>query len=126
MQHRQTIQYIQPHKHGKLSQIELSVIDEATTIPLPVVKPLLGSYLVSLSSTINSYEGNDWSLSLKLPQQLEEQSQMPTKTPIQYPFQVSSKVKSCNKICFKNSPHQGGESLFIPISFIPVTYYVSI
>ena len=51
---------------------------------------------------------------------------MPTKTPIQYPFQVSSKVKSCNKICFKNSPHQGGESLFIPISFIPVTYYVSI
>ena len=41
IQLRQTIQYIQPHEHEKLSQVELSVVDEATTIPLPVVKSLL-------------------------------------------------------------------------------------
>ncbi|CAL5368156.1 unnamed protein product [Camellia sinensis] len=63
-QHRQTIQeYIQPHEHEKLSQVELLVVDEAAAIPLPVVKSLLGPYLVFLSST-----------------QLEEQSQMSTKS----------------------------------------------
>ncbi|KAF2284264.1 hypothetical protein GH714_020135 [Hevea brasiliensis] len=43
-QHRQTIQYIQPHEHEKLSQVELLVVDEAAAIPLPVVKSL-GSIL---------------------------------------------------------------------------------
>jgi N-acetyltransferase 10 len=33
------------------------VIDEAAAIPLPVVKDLLGPYLVFMSSTINGYEG---------------------------------------------------------------------
>uniref|UniRef100_A0A2P2M6G6 RNA cytidine acetyltransferase n=6 Tax=Rhizophora mucronata TaxID=61149 RepID=A0A2P2M6G6_RHIMU len=77
--HRQTIQYIQPHEHEKLSQAELLVIDEAAAIPLPVVKSLLGTYLVFLSSTVNGYEGTGRSLSLKLLQQLEERSQMPGK-----------------------------------------------
>jgi hypothetical protein len=31
------------------------VVDEAAAIPLPVVKSLLGPYLVFLSSTINGY-----------------------------------------------------------------------
>ncbi|XP_047316281.1 RNA cytidine acetyltransferase 1-like [Impatiens glandulifera] len=78
-QHRQTIQYIQPHEHAKLSQVELLVVDEAAAIPLPVVKSLLGPYLVFLSSTVNGYEGTGRSLSLKLLHQLEEQSQMSNK-----------------------------------------------
>ncbi|CAA6672821.1 unnamed protein product [Spirodela intermedia] len=73
-QHRQTIQYIQPRDHGKLSQVELLVIDEAAAIPLPIVKSMLGPYLVFLSSTVNGYEGTGRSLSLKLLTQLEEQS----------------------------------------------------
>ncbi|KAL6568995.1 hypothetical protein OROGR_000720 [Orobanche gracilis] len=71
-QHRQTIQYIQPHEHQKLSQVELLVIDEAAAIPLPIVKSILGPYLVFLSSTVNGYEGTGRSLSLKLLKQLEE------------------------------------------------------
>lgn len=78
-QHRQTIQYIQPQDHEKLSQVELLVVDEAAAIPLPVVKSLLGPYLVFLSSTVNGYEGTGRSLSLKLLQQLEEQSQLSAK-----------------------------------------------
>ncbi|KAL3613465.1 hypothetical protein CASFOL_042728 [Castilleja foliolosa] len=74
-QHRQTIQYIQPYDHDKLSQVELLVVDEAAAIPLPVVKSMLGPYLVFLSSTVNGYEGTGRSLSLKLLQQLEEQNQ---------------------------------------------------
>ncbi|KAL1567967.1 RNA cytidine acetyltransferase 1-like [Salvia divinorum] len=78
-QHRQTIQYIQPHEHEKLSQVELLVIDEAAAIPLPIVKSLLGPYLVFLSSTVNGYEGTGRSLSLKLLQQLEEQDRISSK-----------------------------------------------
>ncbi|KAH9192789.1 hypothetical protein AeNC1_005236 [Aphanomyces euteiches] len=72
-EHRQTIQYIQPNHHEKLSQAELLAIDEAAAIPLPVVKNLLGPYLVFMSSTINGYEGTGRSLSLKLIQKLREQ-----------------------------------------------------
>ncbi|KAG2483803.1 hypothetical protein HYH03_017326 [Edaphochlamys debaryana] len=71
--HRQTVQYIQPQHHAKLAQAELLVIDEAAAIPLPVVKQLLGPYLVFLCSTVNGYEGTGRSLSLKLIQQLREQ-----------------------------------------------------
>lgn len=53
---------------------ELVVIDEAAAIPLPIVKSLLGPYLVFMSSTINGYEGTGRSLSLKLLQQLRQQS----------------------------------------------------
>ncbi|KAI3920749.1 hypothetical protein MKW98_005575 [Papaver atlanticum] len=73
--HRQTIQYIQPHEHEKLSQVELLVIDEAAAIPLPIVKSLFGPYLIFLSSTVTGYEGTGRSLFLKLLRQLEEQSQ---------------------------------------------------
>jgi N-acetyltransferase 10 len=57
-----------------LGQAELVVIDEAAAIPLPLVKKLLGPYLVFMASTINGYEGTGRSLSLKLIQQLREQS----------------------------------------------------
>ena len=73
-QHRQTIQYIQPQDAYTLGQAELVVIDEAAAIPLPLVKQLMGPYLVFMASTINGYEGTGRSLSLKLIQQLREQS----------------------------------------------------
>ncbi|KAJ3039667.1 N-acetyltransferase 10 [Rhizophlyctis rosea] len=73
-EHRQTIQWIQPTDHHVLAQAELVVIDEAAAIPLPVVKSLLGPYLVFMASTINGYEGTGRSLSLKLLQQLRERS----------------------------------------------------
>jgi len=71
--HRQTVQYILPSEHHRLAQAELVAIDEAAAIPLPIVKSLMGSYLVFLSSTINGYEGTGRSLSLKLLQQLRTQ-----------------------------------------------------
>ncbi|KAF8424648.1 N-acetyltransferase [Tirmania nivea] len=73
-QHRQTIQYIQPQDAHVLGQAELVVVDEAAAIPLPLVRKLLGPYLVFMASTINGYEGTGRSLSLKLIQQLREQS----------------------------------------------------
>ncbi|KAH0826252.1 GNAT acetyltransferase 2-domain-containing protein [Lanmaoa asiatica] len=87
-QHRQTIQvglsahqccltltfpqYIQPEDAHVLGQAELVIIDEAAAIPLPLVRNLLGPYLVFMASTINGYEGTGRSLSLKLIQQLRE------------------------------------------------------
>ncbi|XP_033646077.1 RNA cytidine acetyltransferase-like [Asterias rubens] len=73
-EHRQTIQYIHPGDAAKLGQAELLVIDEAAAIPLPLVKELLGPYLVFMSSTVNGYEGTGRSLSLKLIQQLRQQN----------------------------------------------------
>uniref|UniRef100_A0A8C2D5E1 RNA cytidine acetyltransferase n=1 Tax=Cyprinus carpio TaxID=7962 RepID=A0A8C2D5E1_CYPCA len=73
-EHRQTIQYIHPADAVKLGQAELLVVDEAAAIPLPLVKKLLGPYLVFMASTINGYEGTGRSLSLKLIQQLRQQS----------------------------------------------------
>lgn len=55
-------------------QAELLVIDEAAAIPLPLVKALLGPYLVFMASTVNGYEGTGRSLSLKLFAQLRKQS----------------------------------------------------
>ncbi|KAJ2723181.1 N-acetyltransferase 10 [Coemansia sp. Benny D115] len=72
--HRQTIQYIQPQDAFTLAQAELVVIDEAAAIPLPLVRKLMGPYVVFMASTINGYEGTGRSLSLKLLQQLREQS----------------------------------------------------
>ncbi|GAP88086.1 putative tRNA cytidine acetyltransferase [Rosellinia necatrix] len=74
--HRQTIQYIRPEDAHVLGQCELLVIDEAAAIPLPVVKKLIGSYLVFMASTVNGYEGTGRSLSLKLIKQLREQSRL--------------------------------------------------
>lgn len=78
-QHRQTIQYIQPQDAHVLGQAELVVIDEAAAIPLPLVRKLMGPYLVFMASTINGYEGTGRSLSLKLIQQLRDQSRSGTK-----------------------------------------------
>lgn len=72
--HRQTIQYIAPNDYHVLGQAELVIIDEAAAIPLPIVKNLLGPYLVFMASTINGYEGTGRSLSLKLIQQLRDLS----------------------------------------------------
>ena len=57
-----------------MGQAELVVIDEAAAIPLPLVRSMLGPYLVFLCSTINGYEGTGRSLSLKLIKQIREQS----------------------------------------------------
>jgi N-acetyltransferase 10 len=78
--HRQTIQYIRPQDAHVLGQAELLVIDEAAAIPLPLVRKLMGPYLVFMASTINGYEGTGRSLSLKLIKQLREQSRGTTKT----------------------------------------------
>jgi len=52
------------------------VIDEAAAIPLPMVKKMIGSWPLFISSTIHGYEGTGRSLSLKLIQQLKENSTM--------------------------------------------------
>ncbi|KAI5954509.1 NAT10 [Candida jiufengensis] len=74
-EHRQTIQYISPNDNHVLGQAELLIIDEAAAIPLPIVKKLMGPYLIFMASTINGYEGTGRSLSLKLIQQLRTQQQ---------------------------------------------------
>jgi len=73
-EHRQTIQYIEPHDSAKLAQAELVVVDEAAAIPLPLVRSLIGPYLVFMSSTIDGYEGTGRSLSVKLINQLRVSS----------------------------------------------------
>ncbi|KAK9470259.1 GNAT acetyltransferase 2-domain-containing protein [Dipodascopsis tothii] len=77
--HRQSIQYIQPGDAHVLGQAELVIIDEAAAIPLPLVRKLIGPYLVFMASTINGYEGTGRALSLKLIQQLREQSRLAKK-----------------------------------------------
>ena len=47
------VQYIHPADAHKLEQAELLCIDEAAAIPLPLVKKLLGPYLIFMASTIN-------------------------------------------------------------------------
>ncbi|KAK9457732.1 GNAT acetyltransferase 2-domain-containing protein [Dipodascopsis uninucleata] len=74
--HRQTIQYIKPSDAQVLGQAELVVIDEAAAIPLPLVRNLIGPYLVFMASTVHGYEGSGRSLSLKLIQQLRENSRL--------------------------------------------------
>jgi N-acetyltransferase 10 len=56
-----------------LTQAELVIVDEAAAIPITLVKNLLGSYMVVLSSTVHGYEGTGRSLSLKLVSSLREQ-----------------------------------------------------
>ena len=70
--HRQTVQFVLPQHAERVagSTAELLVIDEAAAIPLPMVKALLGPYLVFLCSTVTGYEGTGRSLSLKLLSQL--------------------------------------------------------
>ena len=95
-QHRQTIQYIQPQDAYTLGQAELVVIDEAAAIPLPLVRKLMGPYLVFMASTINGYEGTGRSLSLKLIQQLRDQSRGGVKS--SGPAEVEVADRSSGKI----------------------------
>lgn len=69
---RQTIQYIAPSDTHLLNAADLLLIDEAAAIPLPLVKKMIGPYLVFMASTINGYEGTGRSLSLKLISQLQK------------------------------------------------------
>lgn len=71
--HRQTVQYIAPEDSKSLSQAELLVVDEAAAIPLPLVRKLIGPYVVFLSSTVSGYEGTGRSLSLKLISEMRSQ-----------------------------------------------------
>jgi N-acetyltransferase 10 len=91
--HRQTIQYIAPEDAHVLGQAELVIIDEAAAIPLPLVRKLIGPYLVFMASTINGYEGTGRSLSIKLIQQLREQTR-PTITKAEPPSAAASTSKA--------------------------------
>ncbi|EDW86220.1 uncharacterized protein Dwil_GK16915 [Drosophila willistoni] len=71
---RQTIQYIAPSDTHLLNAADLLLIDEAAAIPLPLVKKMLGPYLIFMASTINGYEGTGRSLSLKLISQLQKEN----------------------------------------------------
>lgn len=74
---RQTIQYISPTDSNLLNAADLLIIDEAAAIPLPLVKKMLGPYLVFMASTINGYEGTGRSLSLKLLSQIQKENNAP-------------------------------------------------
>jgi N-acetyltransferase 10 len=74
---RQTIQYISPSDAHLLNTADLLVIDEAAAIPLPLVKSMLGPYLVFMASTVNGYEGTGRSLSIKLISQLQKENNAP-------------------------------------------------
>ena len=74
---RQTIQYISPNDSQLLNAADLLIIDEAAAIPLPLVKAMLGPYLVFMASTINGYEGTGRSLSLKLLTQIQKENNAP-------------------------------------------------
>ncbi len=72
--HKQTIQYIEPNRaQSSLAGADILAIDEAASIPLPVVKKLLGHCATILSTTVHGYEGTGRSLSLKLLDQLRSQ-----------------------------------------------------
>ncbi|KAI0023892.1 GNAT acetyltransferase 2-domain-containing protein [Xylariomycetidae sp. FL0641] len=105
--HRQTIQYIRPQDAHVLGQAELLVIDEAAAIPLPLVRKLMGPYLVFMASTINGYEGTGRSLSLKLVKQLREQSRA---GPISNGTEVTDRA-SGKAAKVKDENYQGGRSL---------------
>lgn len=74
---RQTIQFIAPNDAHLLNAADLLIIDEAAAIPLPLVKAMLGPYLVFMASTINGYEGTGRSLSLKLISQIQKDNHAP-------------------------------------------------
>lgn len=95
--HRQTVQYIQPGDCQKLTQAELLVIDEAAAIPLPIVRKLLGKYLVFISSTINGYEGTGRSLSLKLLNQLRKQQSTATQAAAAAAKEIKGNYKGVKK-----------------------------
>ena len=104
--HRQTIQYIRPQDAHVLGQAELLVIDEAAAIPLPLVKKLMGPYLVFMASTVHGYEGTGRSLSLKLIKQLREQSRAGIATDGEVTDRSNGKAPRA-----QDASHTGGRSL---------------
>ncbi|KAJ5037365.1 uncharacterized protein L3040_007541 [Drepanopeziza brunnea f. sp. 'multigermtubi'] len=108
-QHRQTIQYIKPQDAHVLGQAELLVIDEAAAIPLPLVRKLMGPFLVFMASTINGYEGTGRALSLKLIEQLRKQSSGVAKSNGDENTQVND--RSTGKAAKVQSVFTGGRSL---------------
>eukprot|EP01065_Artemidia_motanka_P026716 TRINITY_DN31976_c0_g1_i1.p1 TRINITY_DN31976_c0_g1~~TRINITY_DN31976_c0_g1_i1.p1 ORF type:complete len:1004 (+),score=316.22 TRINITY_DN31976_c0_g1_i1:56-3013(+) len=74
--HRQTVQYLLPQDSAKFGAAELLVVDEAAAIPLPLLRQLMGPYLIFLSSTVTGYEGTGRALSLKLFSDLRKQSRV--------------------------------------------------
>ncbi|EMD40168.1 hypothetical protein CERSUDRAFT_46607 [Gelatoporia subvermispora B] len=95
--------YIQPQDAHVLGQAELVIIDEAAAIPLPLVRNLMGPYLVFMASTINGYEGTGRSLSLKLIQQLRE-STRPSLTKDAAPADDAAASSSSKKSLAKAPP----------------------
>lgn len=110
---RQTIQYISPTDAHLLNTADLLIIDEAAAIPLPLVKGMLGPYLVFMASTINGYEGTGRSLSLKLISQLQRENNAPEPVKFNtiYYLYIFTRRKPCafykdkatriHKVCFK-------------------------
>ena len=96
-------QYIKPQDAHVLGQAELVIIDEAAAIPLPLVRNLIGPYLVFMASTINGYEGTGRSLSLKLIQQLRE-STRPSLTKEAAPEQAIASTSVSEKPMHKAAP----------------------
>ncbi|KAH0604806.1 uncharacterized protein H6S33_006474 [Morchella sextelata] len=119
-QHRQTIQYIQPQDAHVLGQAELVVIDEAAAIPLPLVRKLMGPYLVFMASTINGYEGTGRSLSLKLIQQLRDQSRGISKLPTE--GEAASRDGKANKRSDSGNISRGGRTLREATLSEPIRY----
>ncbi|KKA30179.1 hypothetical protein TD95_001178 [Thielaviopsis punctulata] len=116
--HRQTIQYIRPQDAHVLGQAELVVIDEAAAIPLPLVRKLMGPYLVFMASTINGYEGTGRSLSLKLIKQLREQSRAPSKTDTEITDRATGKTaKSDDAVAYNGSRSLREITLAEPIRY---------
>jgi N-acetyltransferase 10 len=70
---RQSVQYISPNDTHLLNAADLLIIDEAAAIPLPLVKAMLGPYLVFMASTITGR-----SLSLKLVSQIQKDNNAPS------------------------------------------------
>lgn len=89
---RQTVQYIAPNDTHLLNAADLLLIDEAAAIPLPLVKKMLGPYLIFMSSTINGYEGTGRSLSLKLMSELQRESNAPAPVRIQRMFDIRNGI----------------------------------
>ncbi|KAF9254986.1 DUF699-domain-containing protein [Marasmius fiardii PR-910] len=124
--HRQTIQYIQPQDAHVLGQAELVVIDEAAAIPLPLVRELIGPYLVFLASTINGYEGTGRSLSLKLIKQLREESTTTTTAAVgakeKEDSVLATKTKTTSEAVYKSGPKSGSRSLLEIKLTVPIRY----
>jgi len=91
------LQYIHPTDAHVLGQAELVIIDEAAAIPLPLVRSLMGPYLVFMASTINGYEGTGRSLSLKLIQQLRESQNTSSAPVVESSAQTQSTIKTTPK-----------------------------